>query len=241
MLDGKVEWRRKGRATKPRLRVGVVWAGSPGFRNDLSRSTTLAAMRPIFDVKGGGDFYSLQKGDAAASQLRQMGTAFQITDWTTDLNDFADTAALISNLDVVIAVDTGVGHLAAALGKEVWLLIAHEPEFRWLADDQRTCWYAQERLFRQPQPGNWPAVMQQVAQELQKKVAATSPAPALPALVGTSADAATVQTLDAAQEHHTAGRLADAEALYRKVLAQKRGRSACAALSGDCGAAMRAI
>ncbi len=210
---------QQARAAAPRLRIGLVWAGSPGFRNDTARSTTLAAMRPFLEVTG-VRFYSLQKGEAAAAQLRELAGQLSITDWTADLNDFTDTAALIANLDLVIAVDTGVAHLAAALGKEVWLMIAHEPDFRWLADDQRTCWYASERLFRQPQPGNWGAVIQEVAGELRKKLEVTAPPRPLPYLATTSADSATVEMLNLAQEHHTAARLTEAEALYRKVLAK---------------------
>jgi ADP-heptose:LPS heptosyltransferase len=97
----------------------------------------------------GISFYSLQVGDSSS----QCGPP--VIDWTTDLKDFADTAVLISQLDLVITVDTAVCHLAGAMGKPVWILLAYQPDWRWLLDRADSPWYPSARLFRQTQPDDW--------------------------------------------------------------------------------------
>jgi ADP-heptose:LPS heptosyltransferase len=113
----------------------------------------------LFELSG-FHFFSLQKGGGAVSE------ALPLTDYMDEMSDFADTAALIANLDLVIAVDTAVAHLAAALGKPVWVLNRFDSCWRWLRDRQDSPWYPSVRLFRQPEPGNWQAVIEKVIEEL---------------------------------------------------------------------------
>jgi tetratricopeptide (TPR) repeat protein len=134
-------------AALPGRRVGLVWAGNPGFAADHLRSIPLPDLAPIGAVPG-ISFVSLQK-DAPA----QPG--FPLADFTAELADMADTAALIEALDLVISVDTGVAHLAGALGKPVWLLNRFDTCWRWLTVREDSIWYPSLRLFRQTAPGDW--------------------------------------------------------------------------------------
>jgi ADP-heptose:LPS heptosyltransferase len=97
-----------------------------------------------------------------------------LIDRTNELEDFSDTAALIANLDLIIAVDTAVAHLAAALGKPVWLLLPASPDFRWLLDRDKSPWYPTMRLFRQKTLGDWSDVIQDALQALRIEVANAS-------------------------------------------------------------------
>jgi tetratricopeptide (TPR) repeat protein len=146
------------------VKVGLVWAGSPTRPNDRNRSMKLARLAPLGHAPG-VCFFSLQKGDAAA-QAKTPPPGMELIDWTEELNDFADTAALIANLDLVIAVDTAVAHLAGAMGKPVWLLVPFPPDWRWLLDRADSPWYPTMRLFRQETPGDWDSVIRRVAAEL---------------------------------------------------------------------------
>ena len=103
----------------------------------------------------GCEFFSLQKGDDAIAQLRNSALRGRVIDWTDDLQDFADTAALIENLDLVIAVDTAVAHLVGALGKPFWLLNRYDTCWRWLLDRDDSPWYPTARLFRQDRTRTW--------------------------------------------------------------------------------------
>ncbi|HEY0836070.1 MAG TPA: tetratricopeptide repeat-containing glycosyltransferase family protein [Azospirillum sp.] len=142
-----------------RPRVGLVWAGNPAHVRDHWRTIGFAELSPVLDV-GGVDFYSLQKGAGAQadhSRVTSLGAA---------LHDFADTAAIIDQLDLVIAVDTSVAHLTGALGKPLWLLLARNADWRWLRDREDTPWYPTARLFRQQRLGEWGDVVARVAGEL---------------------------------------------------------------------------
>jgi tetratricopeptide (TPR) repeat protein len=150
--------------TKP-LRVGLVWAGRPTHKNDRQRSLKLAQLLPISTVEG-IEFYSLQKGDESR-QLEPLAEQWKIVDHTAELNDFADTAAFIQQLDLVIAVDTALAHLTGALGKPIWVLLPFSPDWRWMLGRPGSPWYPTMRLFRQPNPGDWPSVIEQVRQALQ--------------------------------------------------------------------------
>jgi tetratricopeptide (TPR) repeat protein len=149
-----------------RPRVGVAWAGGPRHPNDKTRSIPVQLLEPLFQTTG-IRFISLQKG-AAAAALRQLPSASNVTDWTNDLRDFADTAALIAQLDLVIAVDTAVAHLAGALAKPVWVMLPFNPDFRWMLNRDDSPWYPTMRLFRQTTPGDWPSVIRRVEIELGK-------------------------------------------------------------------------
>jgi len=153
-------WRRRVEVL-PGLRVGIFWAGNPRLSAagpnsvDRRRSIALSRFAPLADVAG-VRFVSLQKGEAA-SQARPDGMVLH--DWTDELDDFADTAALIETLDLVIGVDSAVLHLVGALGKPVWLLNRFDSCWRWLQHRTDSPWYPTLRQFRQPRPGDWDSVM----------------------------------------------------------------------------------
>ena len=154
-------------ATLSGLRVGLVWAGAPGLVADLRRSIPLERLAPLGAVPG-VSFVSLQKGDAA----KQVGvpSSLPLHDFTGELYDFADTAALIATLDLVVSVDTAVAHLAGALGKPVWLLDRFDACWRWLRGREDSPWYPTARLFRQAAPGDWDDVVARVAVALREFV-----------------------------------------------------------------------
>jgi len=114
---------------------------------------------------GGAQFYSLQIGDAAG-QLKELARRAAITDLAGSIDNFADTAAIVANLDLVISIDTAVAHLAGAMGKPVWTLLQHAPDWRWYPRAETSLWYPSMRLFRQPVAGDWPSVIARVAGEL---------------------------------------------------------------------------
>jgi tetratricopeptide (TPR) repeat protein len=165
------EWRQRIGASCG-LKVGLVWAGNSREHDpqhaaiDLRRSISLRAMAPILATRG-CSFFSLQKGPAA--QELKSGDA-PILDFSAQWRDFADTAALLANLDLVISVDTAVAHLAGAMGKPVWLMNRYDSCWRWLLDRDDSPWYASLRQFRQPAPGAWGAVIAAVAAALGRKV-----------------------------------------------------------------------
>ena len=150
-------------ATLPGLKVGLVWAGNPRSFNwiaaemDRRRSITLGQYAPLAAVPG-ISLISLQK-DAAGAQARDAPPGMVIHDWTDELTDFADTAALVQALDLVIGVDTSVIHLAGAIGTPVWVLNRYDSCWRWMRDRNDTPWYPTMRLFTQPRPGDWDSVL----------------------------------------------------------------------------------
>lgn len=154
------------------LKLGLVWAGGhrPDItcarRNDANRSMSLSQFLPLLGMSG-TCFFSLQKGPPAA-QLEAVRTSHELHDWTDGLADFAATGALIENLDLVITVDTAVAHLAASLGKPVWILVPFVSCWRWLEGRTESPWYDSVRLFRQSERGNWDEVIDAVQRELRK-------------------------------------------------------------------------
>jgi tetratricopeptide (TPR) repeat protein len=158
-------WRKRvSPVDTTKRRVGLVWAGSPTFGNDRYRSMTLTDLSALSELKNIA-WYALQKG-AAHAQLADAPQAFRARDFTAYLTSFEETAALIMQLDLVIAVDTGVAHLAGALGKPVWLLLPANSDWRWLQARSDTPWYPGMRLFRQTTAGDWRTVVAQVAEAL---------------------------------------------------------------------------
>ena len=166
------QWRQRMSNQPAGLKVGLVWAGRPQNRGDAQRSLELASLAPLAQVEG-VELYSLQKGDASA-QAKSGLAGMRMTDWAAELSDFADTAALLANLDLVISVDTAVAHLAGAMAKEVWTLIPFAPDWRWKLGRSDSPWYPTMRLFRQERWGDWNSVIEQVAAGLREK--ATQPA-----------------------------------------------------------------
>ena len=156
------KWRTKiGPKTLPR--VGIAWSGSPTHLNDKDRSIPLAQFADL--VVPQAQFFSLQREvqarDADTLQQRPEMAHFGAT-----LQDFSDTAALLDLMDVVICVDTGVAHLAAAMGKPVWLLLHYNPDWRWMLERADSPWYPSVRLFRQPSRDDWASVLATVQGEL---------------------------------------------------------------------------
>lgn len=165
-LDGE-RGARTVQSGRPVRRVGLVWGGSPDHRLNNQRSTTLAALAPLGAV-GGVRFYGLQKGAPAAEALTPPA-GLDVVDLGPELQDFADTAAVISVLDLVITVDTSVGHLAGALGRPAWVLPWATHDWRWLLDRDDSPWYPSVRLFRQEQPHVWAPVVAHVAEALREE------------------------------------------------------------------------
>ena len=152
------------------FRVGLVWAGDThpgrpaGAAIDRRRSLRLAQLAPLASVEG-VTFVSLQKGPPA-DQASSPPAGMRFIDLTAELDDFAATAALIERLDLVIAVDTAVAHLAGALGKPVWIMSRYEGDWRWLNGREDSPWYPTARLFHQRAAGAWDEVIARVATAL---------------------------------------------------------------------------
>jgi hypothetical protein len=149
-------WRERLSQHAAKWRIGICWAGNPQHINDRNRSCRLSVLAPLGQIEG-AIFFSLQKGGAAA-QCRHAIPGMKILDYTDDLQDFADTAALIDNLDLVVTVDTAVAHLAGALGKPVWLMTPFDPDWRWLLHRNDSPWYPKMKIFRQTARRNWNSV-----------------------------------------------------------------------------------
>ena len=147
-----------------RRKVGLVWANKPF----PPRCPPAAEFSPLAKVDGVW-FCSLQKPLGAGFALSPL-VDFPQTDWSDELGDFADTAALIDGLDLIITIDSAVAHLAGAMGKPVWLLLKDVPDWRWLHDRADSPWYPTMRLFRQPLRGAWGAPIGQIAEALLRGV-----------------------------------------------------------------------
>lgn len=154
-------------------RVGLVWAGNPrehhaaGRRIDARRSMGLEQMLPLLEQPG-IRFYSLQFG-ARAADLERLGLRGRVADHMGEVQDYLDTAAIIEQLDLVISVDTSVVHAAGALGKPVWVLSRFDACWRWLRNQAQSPWYPSARVFGQPAPGDWDAVIGQVREALARE------------------------------------------------------------------------
>lgn len=144
-------------------RIGIAWSGGINTANDQHRSIHLDRLAPLFSAPA--TFFCLQKEvrdyDEAAlhnfSNLHFMGM---------HLNDFAETAALIEEMDLIITVDTSVAHLAGAMGKPLWLLLPYAPDWRWLLNTEKSAWYPTAHLFRQPKPNDWDSVIKIITNKL---------------------------------------------------------------------------
>ncbi len=173
-------WRDKLDASLPAgvPRIGLAWTGRPTHPNDRRRSIPLARMAP-FRGAGRASFVSLQKPMPAADRatLDQFGG---MTDISADLTDFGETAAVIENLDLVITVDTAMGHLAGALGKPVWIMLPKASDWRWMLNRADSPWYPSARLFRQQTPGAWDTVIAEVTTALAERLRAPADTPTQP-------------------------------------------------------------
>ena len=145
-------------------KIGIVWAG---ITNNRHRSCPLNEFLPILTVPE-ITFYSLQKGERR-KDLSNLPPHIRVQDMESQLGDFGDLAVIIDQLNLVITVDTSVAHMAGALGKPVWVLLSHIPDWRWMLEGETTPWYPTMRLFRQTQPDDWTSVMERVAEALRRK------------------------------------------------------------------------
>ena len=160
-------WRRR-LADDAKPKVGLVWSGNPRHMNDRERSIPANLLAPLGQFQE-ISFYSLQKWEGSAPPAVGAAPGLPLRDLTADLRDFADTAALIENLDLVISVDTAVAHLAGALARPVWLLVPSVPDWRWLLDRADSPWYPTMRIFRQKQRRDWPGVVAHVTAALRQR------------------------------------------------------------------------
>jgi tetratricopeptide (TPR) repeat protein len=171
--DRSRRWRQK-LGERTRTRVGLVWGSgvrpNPRLSSNSRRNIALAKLAPLKhpDI----EFYSLQKGQPAESELEALIASNwdgpEIKDFTGDIRDFEDTAALIEQLDLVISVDTSTAHLAGASGKPVWILLRFDACWRWLLDRSDSPWYPTARLYRQERTGDWDPVVQRVRVDLEQ-------------------------------------------------------------------------
>jgi hypothetical protein len=152
-----------------KLRVGLVWSGKPTHRNDHNRSLAFERLAPLL-AQADVDFVSLQR-EVREADMAALQNAESVLRPDLDRADFADTAAIVDTLDLVIAVDTAVAHLAGAMAKPVWLLLPFCPDWRWMLDRSDSPWYPGVRLFRQPHIGDWDRVIGRVAEALASSVA----------------------------------------------------------------------
>jgi Tfp pilus assembly protein PilF len=155
-------------------RVGLAWSGRPTHPNDRRRSIILSQLLPLAGVKG-VTFVSLQK-PMPERDVPLLPRFRGLTDLSGELTDFGETAALIANLDLVITVDTSMGHLGGALGKPTWILIPKAADWRWMLNREDSPWYPSVRLFRQPKPGAWEDPLQRLKSAL---MAETAKSPAM--------------------------------------------------------------
>ena len=169
------KWQRRFHS-RAGLNVGIAWQGNPGYRADQHRSLPLCALLPLTapngEPDGGVKFFSLQK-HYGHEQLTRLDPRPPIADLAPELDNdgaaFVDTAAVLVALDLLICSDSAIAHLAGALGVEVWLLLAHRPDWRWGNHGESTPWYPRARLFRQSTPGDWRGVVERVAAALRDR------------------------------------------------------------------------
>ncbi|MEE9162270.1 MAG: hypothetical protein V3U35_04790, partial [Candidatus Neomarinimicrobiota bacterium] len=153
-----------------RFKVGIIWSGSLTFKGSRLRSTTIEQFLKLSEVPG-VQIYSLQKGPLE-QELETSGAFPVVVELGSHLRDFADTAAVVDELDLVIMTDTAVSHLAGSLGKPVWNLLNFVPYWLYRMSGGTTPWYPSMRLYRQPRPGDWDTVFQQVVDALAEAVQA---------------------------------------------------------------------
>ncbi len=145
-----------------KLKVGIIWAGNPKHRADRERSLPIDKFKPIID-RDDIEIYSLQHGPASLQLTDEYSKVHDIRQYN---NGLPDAAAIVSNLDLIITIDTSIAHLAGALGKKVWLLITLSPDWRWMLDRDDTPWYPSIKLYRQTRPYDWVSVIQKVNEDL---------------------------------------------------------------------------
>jgi tetratricopeptide (TPR) repeat protein len=230
-------WReRLDLAAAGSLRVGIAWAGRPAHQYDARRSLRFEQILPLLHDER-ITWVSLQKW-AAEDRRPELPDGVDWLDWTEELSDFADTAALLANLDLVISIDSAMVHLAGALSRPVWMLNRFDAEWRWFRQRADSPWYASLRIFNQPSFGDWQTVLNDVRQALAalpgRRIAANRApakrlarptaalvAPGSPAGGGLGERFGVDQAMHLASQHQSAGRLTDAERILRQVLQEQ--------------------
>ena len=159
----------KKQLTGDGFKVGIVWAGGPKNPNDRNRSCRLRHFAAISDI-GTVRLIGIQKG-GAAEQVRELPPGMVVINYGPELEGFTDTMGLIENLDLVIAVDTAVAHLAGAMGKPVWLILTFAHHWPWLLNRADSPWYPSMRIYRQKRKGDWASVFDRIGKDLQRQIA----------------------------------------------------------------------
>lgn len=163
--DQKRRWAEK-LGGKHSIRIGIAWSGSANHFRDRMRSVPANLLISKLTDVAGCSLHVLQKEYREPDQAFLQANPALVMRHETDLTDFADTAGLIANLDLVITVDTSIAHLAGAMGKPVWILLSSAPDYRWLLKRDDSPWYPTARLFRQSTPGNWSEPIERIAAAL---------------------------------------------------------------------------
>jgi len=163
--DTVADWISIVRNHRAKLKIGISWAGSKKHPEDHLRSMSLETLHPLLSLSHTNDvaFFSLQIGERA---LTDNDAHLPVIDLNPHITDFADTAAAIDQMDLVISVDTSTAHLAGAMGKPVWLMIPVSPDWRWMLDRKDSPWYPTMSIFRQKKPGDWGTVVNNIVQSL---------------------------------------------------------------------------
>ena len=159
------QWQTFFQGYRKKIRVGLIWAGRESHSNDENRSMELKTLKRLAKFQKQIDFFSLQKG---SKQNQEPGVEWHITRLGDQLSDFTDTAAVFSQIDLLISIDSGPIHLAGAMGMPVWALIPKVFDFRWLIDREDTPWYPSMRLFRQKKGEKWPEVIERMEKALEE-------------------------------------------------------------------------
>jgi len=166
-------WRAKlGERRKPR--IGLAWSGNPQYMHEGNRRVPLKKLQPLLELPF--EFHVLQKDIRPDDAEALSDYSHVLTSHSSDLHDFEDTAALVSEMDLVVSVDTSICHLAGALAKEVWVMLSYVPDFRWLLDSSDCPWYPTATLLRQKTPGVWDDVILEVVSRLKSFPGNTAPA-----------------------------------------------------------------
>lgn len=147
-----------------RLKVGILWSGRPGFAMNNKRAVPLSRFLPLAEIPN-VQLFSLQKG-AGEEALANLGLRGCIYELAPHIQDFADTAAIIRHLDLIVMTDSGLAHLAGSLGVPVWDLLCYRPYWIYGQEGEECAWYPSMRLMRQPEPGDWDSVFEKVAQDI---------------------------------------------------------------------------
>jgi hypothetical protein len=166
--ENALEWKKR-LGDESGFKIGIVWAGNPDHPNDRNRSVSCRRFLPLAAIPE-VRLFGLQIGETAKQLYQSETLSGDMMDLGHDLKDLTDTAAAIECMDLIITVDTAIAHLSGTIGKPTWVLLPHDPDWRWLLDTETSPWYPSIRLFRQPQIGNWDRVFQTVENELKALV-----------------------------------------------------------------------